>query len=420
MKNIAELPKLANVTGRQLEILLKRTNMRSLSLAKIGKDASLSQVADLINQNRELSRIDLSEIEVNSEIAEGICNCKELSSLRMATSTFDGHNFKGLHELKNLGSLSLEISSRSKHLSILSTLPNMRRLSVELNSVDPAQWSFIADCPSLKHLTIFQGHVDDRFVVWIQANKNLRSFQVNPSSMKCFLTEPGIEQLAECTHLESLSIGGIVPPITFAKLAKMPNLKRLNIYPGLPDDSEDNSESKLKEVFRHLDSFYYRNIAGVNRSKDGVYRYVPSEGGRGELDVLEGQTLEALMGDSLSSELAAKLKGKVVVVDFWGTWCGPCIGYIPELERLHEKFSEQGLAVLGIHSKLDADSADEYLKLHPKPWANIIDYDSKLSKTFAVPVWPTIYIFGRDGKLKQAAPYRYGIDDPLLKLLNQG
>jgi thiol-disulfide isomerase/thioredoxin len=51
----------------------------------------------------------------------------------------------------------------------------------------------------------------------------------------------------------------------------------------------------------------------------------------------------------------AKLKGKVVVIDFWTFWCGPCKAAVPKLNELHQKYSKEGLVILGVHS--DPDTA---------------------------------------------------------------
>ncbi len=420
MVNITDVPTLTNVTSEQLNMLCERSKIRSLSIDGLAENASQGQLIELIDRNTGLSRIELSRIEFGTQLATAICNSKNLTSLDLRVPIFDGNEINKPEKLENLSSLHLKVGGEAQNLSKLSQLPKLDELSLKLAAVDPSEWSFIANCKSLRSITIFQGHVDDTFVPWLRANRNLRSIEVNPSTMRCFLTEFGIEQLSKCDHLESISIGGIVKPMTFARLATMPKLKRLAVYPGLPDGTKDNSKAKLEKSFPNLDSFYYRNKSGVVRGNDGVYRSVPREVGRDKLDDLEGKTLDSLLGDFIEPNLAKELQGKVVLVDFWGTWCGPCLSYNPELERLHNKFAGQGFAVLGIHSQKDAETANAYLEAHPKPWPNIIDGNGDLKKAFGVPSWPSIYIFGRDGKLKHAAPYRYGLDEPLMRLLNRG
>ena len=61
----------------------------------------------------------------------------------------------------------------------------------------------------------------------------------------------------------------------------------------------------------------------------------------------------------------ADLKGKYVLVDFWGYWCGPCIGAMPVLIDLHEKFADKGLAIVGVHMDLDGE-VDTAAKLDAK------------------------------------------------------
>ena len=61
----------------------------------------------------------------------------------------------------------------------------------------------------------------------------------------------------------------------------------------------------------------------------------------------------------------ADLKGKVVLLEFWGYWCGPCIGSMPVLIELHEKFAEKGLAIVGIHVDGDGE-VDTAKKLDDK------------------------------------------------------
>ncbi len=59
----------------------------------------------------------------------------------------------------------------------------------------------------------------------------------------------------------------------------------------------------------------------------------------------------------------ADLKGKVVVLDFWGYWCGPCVHSMPELAQLHEKYKDKGLVIIAVHDGSATDIADMMAKL---------------------------------------------------------
>ena len=75
--------------------------------------------------------------------------------------------------------------------------------------------------------------------------------------------------------------------------------------------------------------------------------------------------LADVMGWKGDAVKLADLKGKVVLLEFWGYWCGPCIASMPVLFELHEKFADKGLVIVGIH--LDADGeVDTAAKLDAK------------------------------------------------------
>jgi thiol-disulfide isomerase/thioredoxin len=61
----------------------------------------------------------------------------------------------------------------------------------------------------------------------------------------------------------------------------------------------------------------------------------------------------------------ADLRGKIVLVDFWGYWCGPCVGSMPVLMDLHEKYKDKGVAILSVHVDIDGD-VDSAAKLDEK------------------------------------------------------
>lgn len=93
------------------------------------------------------------------------------------------------------------------------------------------------------------------------------------------------------------------------------------------------------------------------------------------------------------------LEGKVVLVDFWASWCGPCKRSFPALKELHERFGKDGLVVIAI--SLDEDKADmnAFLKKTPVPFTILRDPKSKLAERVGVESIPMGFILDRTGKV---------------------
>jgi cytochrome c biogenesis protein CcmG/thiol:disulfide interchange protein DsbE len=119
-------------------------------------------------------------------------------------------------------------------------------------------------------------------------------------------------------------------------------------------------------------------------------------------------TLPAVDGSMVSM---SDYKGKVVLVDFWATWCPPCQEMIPILSKLHKRYSKEGLVILGV--SLDRDGLGE---LGTFVHENMIQYkvvmgDNRISNAFGgVSSIPTLYIVDREGRLvrKLTGYHTYG------------
>ena len=96
---------------------------------------------------------------------------------------------------------------------------------------------------------------------------------------------------------------------------------------------------------------------------------------------------------------AAKLmKGKVVIVDFWASWCEPCKIELPALNALHKKYKKKGLVVIGINVDDDINEAKSFLKEHGVSFPLVYDKDKKMVNTLEISTMPTSYILS-DGKI---------------------
>jgi thiol-disulfide isomerase/thioredoxin len=92
-------------------------------------------------------------------------------------------------------------------------------------------------------------------------------------------------------------------------------------------------------------------------------------------------------------------KGKVVYIDFWASWCGPCKESFPWLNKIHQKYKDQGLVVVGINVDKEKSKADEFLKEHPAQFPIFFNADGSLAKKFGVKGMPYSVIIDKKGQV---------------------
>ncbi len=96
------------------------------------------------------------------------------------------------------------------------------------------------------------------------------------------------------------------------------------------------------------------------------------------------------------------LRGQVVLVNFWATWCPPCRKEMPDLDSLYSRFREQGLVVLAISDE-ETGKVTPFLKEHGVSYPILLDTDRAVSKLFGVEGIPKSFVYNRDGKLVATA-----------------
>jgi peroxiredoxin len=94
--------------------------------------------------------------------------------------------------------------------------------------------------------------------------------------------------------------------------------------------------------------------------------------------------------------------GKIVLVNFWATWCGPCVIETPALVRMYHKYKDRGFAVIGVALQSEEEGVKHFVNQYRVPYAVGIDTTSEIGLRYQVFALPSSFLFLRDGKVKKA------------------
>lgn len=166
-------------------------------------------------------------------------------------------------------------------------------------------------------------------------------------------------------------------------------------------------------------------IVGCNQKKEE-----PAMSGQGEISAQEQTTNSSTgldigkqapnfsMTDSEGKTVSlSSLKGNVVMIDFWATWCPPCVRSIPEVKKLWAEHKGKQFQVLGVSLDKDLEVWKSYIKENNMTWKQVADgqfWDNKAALAFGIASIPSVWILDKEGKIviKDANPLS---DDDLIK-----
>jgi thiol-disulfide isomerase/thioredoxin len=117
----------------------------------------------------------------------------------------------------------------------------------------------------------------------------------------------------------------------------------------------------------------------------------------------------------------SKLKGKVVLIDFWATWCGPCVAELPNVKKAYEELHDQGFEIVGVSFDEDCDDLKKFVAKNKMPWPQFCDgggWNNAINKEFGIHAIPAMYLVDKKGNLRDMNA-RDGLADKVRALLKE-
>jgi len=125
----------------------------------------------------------------------------------------------------------------------------------------------------------------------------------------------------------------------------------------------------------------------------------PTAASAGRADFTGGEAIDFTLTDLDGRAVNLRaLRGQVVLLNFWATWCGPCVRELPSIERLHRAFKGKGLVTLGLNAEEPA-VAREFIKRGGYTFATLVDEQRAMTRAYRVSAIPQTLIIDKDGKV---------------------
>lgn len=220
--------------------------------------------------------------------------------------------------------------------------------------------------------------------------------ELEGKAAECYVVEASYEPAAESSNFEAL------PKLFWID-------KKRHIV--LKDVSGVVIKSPQPGAARHLRQTTMFSIARINEPvADDLFAFNVPEGAR-EADELNlpgmreattdrneaaDFTLKGLDGKETSLK---SLRGKVVLLDFWASWCAPCREELPKVERLHRELKDKGLVVLGINVGESAETAREFVRKYGLTFTTLLDPYKEVTNRYRAMAIPLTVVIDRDGKI---------------------
>lgn len=184
------------------------------------------------------------------------------------------------------------------------------------------------------------------------------------------------------------------------------------------DQGQQNQPKAQTQQKYTIETFFTRDLtyaAASNEANDSRWEKIQSQVGKRapEFTVGEWKSLDKdLKGGTLES-----MRGEIVVIDFWGTWCGPCRAAMPKNTELARKFASQKVRLVGICNTRGSQTMMETAEKHGGLFATAADIDDKTKDAYGVQWWPYYVIVDRDGIVRAAGLTPNKLEEAIERIL---
>jgi peroxiredoxin len=96
-----------------------------------------------------------------------------------------------------------------------------------------------------------------------------------------------------------------------------------------------------------------------------------------------------------------QFRGQVVVLNFWATWCPPCVAELPSMIDMQDRLRSRGVTVLGVSIDVDNDAYHRFLKLRSVNFLTVRDPEQKVAELYGTSGWPETYVIDREGIMRR-------------------
>jgi thiol-disulfide isomerase/thioredoxin/Leucine-rich repeat (LRR) protein len=397
--------------------------IESLELGyKANTKAPSAEQFSKLSRLKNLRALSVRMLPFDDQCLSSLAELKSLTSLSLEHTDVSGDGFHFLKDLPKLNKVDIYIPEGIQpHLASLAELPHVNNLMVGIPELCVPDFAWLAKMPQLTRLQIIRGLIDDRTAAHLGGLKNVENLWLDDA----VLSDDGLRPLLGLKNVVRLQVGGFLTDKGILQLAALSRLQSLTVA------SNNVTEVGLQELKKRSSS----PLLHVNRTrlhpanrelvidKHGFWRTGDADVRRA-LDPLEGRPAPALsvhdwygtQGRTLSLN---DLRGKVVMLDFWGVWCDGCVVATPDLERIRKKYRDQGFEIIGVHTTAEGDRMAEFAGERKLSWPNAVDASKKTCADYHANGLPALYLVDRQGVLRIARPHPYQLEEQIRRLLTE-